>query len=82
MSEPLHVADKIVYTVIALYALAILVGMELQSWLPYEQAKRVEWWTDLIVSIPFAVAFYGAVALMFLAPCIMIYVIWFGADTR
>lgn len=78
MSEPLHIADKLVYTAVILYILAIMAGMIIQGWLPYEQAKRVEWWTETLAALPLVAALYFGVAMIFIAPFVMLYVVWFG----
>lgn len=76
--KPLHTTAKLVYTAAALYALAIFTSMILQKYLPYEQAKRVEWWADLLAAIPLTVAIYGALAVIFIVPFALLYFIWFG----
>lgn len=81
MTEPIHIADKLIYTAIALYAIATLAGMFLQEVLPYEQAKRVEWWTNTLAAIPFVAAFYFGMALIVVMPFLMLYVIWFWETT-
>lgn len=81
MSEPIHIADKLIYTAIALYVIAILAGMFIQELLPYEQAKRVEWWTNTLAAIPFVAAFYFGMITIFAMPFFMLYVIWFGETT-
>jgi len=78
MSEPLHIADKLVYTAVIIYALAILVGGILQSYLPYEESKRVEWWTDTLTALPLVAALYFGVAMICIAPFVLFYMVWFG----
>lgn len=79
MSEPMHIMDKMLYTALALYCLALFAGLMFGPSLPYEQAKRVEWWVDTLVSIPFLLPIYFIIAIMAIAPFVIIYVVWIGA---
>ena len=76
--EPMHFADKLVYTGITLYALAIFTGIIVQRLLPYEHAKRVEWWTDLLAAIPITVLTCGMLIFPVVAILACLYMMWFG----